>query len=295
MEFRTARDVVAGALFCLTLTGCSLGPLAKQTASFATATQSFTQNASRTYARAEDIHELTEFDALISGPIPANFNPEAVKPLFAPEDMAARTKALGALSSYADKLNDIALNADKKSLEKASRATGSSVSALAGDAGLTSAAGKNAIVSTAIYAIGEFIETRHILKTLPREIQKVDPAVQGLCKVFEDDAGVMQREATDALEQRIEKLTTNLEESQSKLDFDQRRSRVQEIQATVRNKQQIEMLSVKFKASANQLALAHSALAAGATGKDSQGLQKKIRDLKDAVQDLSDYYQFAAK
>ena len=112
---------------------------------------------------------------------------------------------------------------------------------------------------------------------------------------YEDDADVMKRETTEALEQRIEKLTINLQKNQSTLDFDQRRSRMQEILTAVNEKKQADMITSKFKESAVQLALTHSALAAVATGNDSQGLQKKIQDLKDAVQELSDFYQLAGK
>ena len=294
MKFRSARDVCLLLPLCLSLTGCSVGPLAKQTAAFAKATDSFTVDADKTYARAEDIHESTEFDRVLSGEIPANFNPENITPLFHTEDMAARTKALGALKAYAEKLNDIALNTEKKNLQSASKAAGSGTATVATDVGVTTPKNAGAIISTAVYAIGDFLETRIILKSLPKEIQKVDPAIQSLCKVFEDDADVMQHDTSDALEQRIEKLTAALVKNQSSLDFDQRRARVQEIETAVSDKKQLASITSKFKKSAVELALTHSALAAVATNNDSQGLQKKIQDLREAVQDLSDYYKFAS-
>jgi hypothetical protein len=149
-------------------------------------------------------------------------------------------------------------------------------------------------ISTAIDALGQYLVARKIKQELPQKIVAMDPHVHQLCKLLDDDIGILQdQEKRDY--NRIINLQTLFIREDTKLHpadlyREQRRLEIMKLPEIVRQQRVTDERLANLRAAIVNLALTHHALAAEAQGNNPESLTAKLAELAAAGKSLGKYY-----
>ena len=115
----------------LAVTGCSLTPLAKQTAAFSAATNLVADHSQDAYRTANNIYfESQLFTAVRAYDTDPTWNPGKIQPLLSRDQIKARTDLLNLLKDYAQHVADIENSPNQKALNGPAAGVGSGASSL---------------------------------------------------------------------------------------------------------------------------------------------------------------------
>jgi hypothetical protein len=257
------------------------------------------------------------------------YNPRNTQPLLSDKDLHARLAVLSAFQLYAKTLVAITNNTDSPELQAASKSLGDSLTAnvntiapsIETAAGITPAVasttettvtntsgnttttttststtpapvitqGAQNAAAVAIDALGQYLVSRKIKKELPAKIEAMDPHVQTLCKLLEDDIGILQDQEKRDYDRIIDLQTLFLRENKT-MDPLERRTEIMKLPEIARQQQAAEQQLSGLHGAIVRLELTHHALAAEAQGNNPEGLKDKLADLESAAGDLGKFY-----
>ncbi len=295
---------LACAILCALLAGCSLSHMAKHAAAFSSASSLVIENSEDAYRAANDLREREQMEASVysydyAAEADLRFDPHKdFKPLFTPEQLGARFAVLDGLKLYADSLVDLTGHPsaeDKAALEAAATGVGQNLQGLSTNlnarfAGVPAISGPEAAgISTALKALGEYLQSRVIKKSLPKVTGDMNDNVKTLCILLEADIAVMKTQADSDYTSLL--MTENQFVLHQKLDAVEKRNEVEKLMLVVRRQKANDRLLDALNNAVVKLRLTHQALAAAAQGNNPGSLKENIAELQAAGKDLSAFYK----
>lgn len=270
-----------------------------------------------------DYDAVAEFDA--KEPV---YNPRNIQPLMSGDDMQVRLAVLEALKCYAESLVAITSGTSSPQLDAASEAAGNSVSALGnslapavestlniatasaettttvttvsgGETTTTSSTSSTPTppitpevqnqISTAVNALGQFLISRKIKKELPQQIKTMDPSIEALCKLLEQDLDTLADQEHRDYNRIINQQTLFIRETAT-LGPQTRREQIMKLPRIVRQQRASEAQLSELKSSLADLAMVHHAMATAAVDNNPESLSSKLSDLETAGKNLGTFY-----
>jgi hypothetical protein len=295
---------VAGVVLCALLSGCALTPMHKHAVAFSVATAEVISSSEDAYRAANDLRVKEEMEAAVysynyAADADLSFDPHKdYKPLFTPEQLAARITVLDCLKAYADSL--VALTGkpskeDEEALESASAGVGANLQGLSTTintsfAGVPAITGtQSAMISTAMKALGEYLQNKTIKKELPKVTGEMNENVKALCELLEGDIAVIKTQADSDYTSLL--MTENQFVLHNKLDSVEKRNEVEKLLRVVREQRANDRMLDGLNNAVVKLRLTHQALAAAAQGNNPGSLTTTIAELQAAGKDLSTFYK----
>jgi hypothetical protein len=290
---------------CLGLLGCptSTRPLARDANAFSAATILVVNGASDAYRRANELHDRAELSiAAVEYDRKPAWNPnDYVKPLLTQEQLEARIRILNGLKAYAERVADLASGGRPEALNDAAAQVGDSLQDLSNSipaslstsnpgAAPMSDTTKN-VVSTALVALGRFLQQRKVEGSLPKVIEDNDENVSGLCRYLDSDITILRRQADVDFGRVVTSQDEYIRHQGSDLTAPERRAEIQKLPAFVLEQRRNDELLVKLQRTIQKLAETHHAFAAAAQLHNPESLHQYILDLSAEGQSLADYYQ----
>ncbi|MDE1178090.1 MAG: hypothetical protein PW789_16050 [Edaphobacter sp.] len=291
--------LVSGAplIAALLLTGCTLSPLARQTAAFSSATSFVVDNSEDAFRSAVRRNDRVQSALLVARYDTQPMDPHAIKHLIDAEGLRTRRTVLDGLRSYAQTVADLAGGVSSKQLDDASAAVGSNLVSLGSAVSATTPVGIAITpeqangASTAMKALGEFLISRKINGSLPKTIEAMDPSVDALCKLLLDDIAVLRRQSGNDYEVLLMEQDAFIRHAGKDLQPIERRAEIERLPQILAEKQAADDMLADLERCVRQLALTHHALAAAAGKKDAPSLTARIAELSATGQRLASYYQ----
>jgi hypothetical protein len=264
------------------------------------ATQVIT-NSEDAYRAAIDLHDREQVSAgvlLIQEGKPWDY--DQITPLLTPEALQARVQILDALKAYTQSLTEVTGSLASPALNTAATATGTNLKSLGST--ITSAPGLKTsgfsitpetanLVSTATLAIGEFLVSKKVNAALPAITAQMDPQVEQLCKLLNDDIVILRRSSKKDYEDLERQEWTFIQSNKDKLNPVQLRDEVEKLPTYRKDEQSADVLLAGLHNSLVQLELTHHALAAAAQGNNPEALTARLGELVAAGNDLKTYYK----
>jgi len=312
----------------ITTTGC-LSTLSKHAVAVSVATAPVVDQAAAAYQSAEALDDLREnYDAVAEfdarEPV---YNPRNIQPLMSDEDIQVRLAVLEALKCYAESLVAITSGTSSPQLDAASKSAGNSISALGnslvpaientlgianattsttttvtttsgGSITTTSSAPPSPaitpdvqnLISTAVNALGQFLVSEKVKKELPQKIQEMDPHIDALCKLLEQDLDTLQEQEQRDYNRIINQQTLFIRQTTA-LDPQERREQIMKLPQIVRQQRASEAQLTELRASLAELAMVHHALATAAVDNNPESLSGELEDLGAAGKNLGTFYR----
>jgi hypothetical protein len=294
----------AGAILCALLSGCALTPMAKHAEAFDVATAAVINGSEDAYRVANDLREKEQMEAAVysynyAADADIGFDPhKEFKPLFTPDQLAARMLVLDGLQAYADSL--VALTgkpsaADTADLNAAAAGVGTNLLGLsttlnAKFPAVPAISGtQGAQISAAMKALGEYLQVRVVKKALPKVTGDMNDSVKTLCELLEGDIAVIKAQADSDYTSLL--LTENQFVLHNKLDAVEKRNEVEKLMLVIRQQKANGRLLDALNNGVVKLRLTHQALAAAAQGNNPGSLKENIAELQAAGKDLSTFYK----
>lgn len=281
------------------LCGCTLSPLAKQTAAFSHATNMVTRNANGAFQTAVQLHRDEETSSLYQKYAAGqSFNPNSLTPLIDAHGLEVRSQVLNGIKTYAQTLADLTSGTKSPKLDAAAASVGSNLKTLSTDMDTAAGDTKGSLslstqqsneAQTALRTLGNFLAASKVKSSVPKIIREMDPTIATLCDVLESDITVLRRQSADDADQMLVQQDQFIRES--KLTPIERRQQVQDLILILNRKAATERLLTGIQSSLKKLAQAHHALAASAGKKSSPALLERIADVAASAQQLADYYE----
>jgi hypothetical protein len=222
-------------------------------------------------------------------------------PLLTEDQLDARITVLDGLKAYAASLVELTSGKATPDQTAAATAAGSSLQGLNKSVATTfSTAIPNAPVmsdatangiSTAVLALAQYLSSRKVKGALPKVTQDMNPQVQTLCKLLEDDIVVLRRQADVDYQQLATDQDGFIRHEGAALNPIQHREEVGKLVAIAVEQKANDALLTKLQSALTTLVLTHQALAAAAQGNNPESLSQKIADLQAAGTDLGNYYK----
>ncbi len=295
---------LAGATLCALLAGCALTPMAKHAQAFNVATASVISNSEDAYRAANDLREKEQMEAAVysynyGAETDLNFDPHKdFKPMFTPDELAARITVLEGLQAYSDSL--VALTGkptaeESAALDAAAAGVGTNLMGLSTTLNTKFPAvpaisgNQGALISTAMNALGKYLQVRVVKKSLPVVTGEMNDTVKTLCGLLEADVQVMRTQADSDYTSLI--LTENQFVLHNKLDAVEKRNEVEKLMRVVREQKANDRMLAALNTAVVKLRLTHQALAAAAQGNNPGSLKETIAELQAAGKELSTYYK----
>lgn len=295
-----------GSVLCAPF-GCArtIGPLALHASAFASATNLVTSGAADAYTEANRLHDRSQISlAILNFDRDPSWDPtQYLKPLLSEDQLQARRTVLVGLKTYADTIADIAAGPKPAALNAAAADVGNQLQALSKTTATSLATSfpnaptlsdteRNA-ASTALAALGTFLQQRKVLKQLPPVLLANDTYVSDLCTYMESDIKVLRRQADrdygsviGAQDQYIRHTST--------LSPAEHRAEIAKIPELLLAQQHNDELLRKLSEAVKALRLTHNAFAHEAQGDNPETLRAKIADLSAQGQNLASFYQSLA-
>ena len=303
-------------LLSSSILGCR-SPLNDSALALDAATAPVVDRAAATYRAANALHNLrvdydavTQFDAV--DPV---YDPRKLEVLLPEKDIEARLAVLKGFQVYVKSLCAITSGTDPKELGAAASSVGGELSSIgntlapalntalgvaASDTGSTPTAVspdvQNAI-STGVYALGKFLVSRKVKSELPGKIVEMDPHVQALARILEDDIDVLQDQERRDFNRIVNLQTLFIRENSNpgpaphgSLGPEQRRTEIMKLPGIVRKQHAAEQKLSTLRAAIVLLAKTHQELTAEVQSKNPESFKDKLQDLANAAEELGTYY-----
>ena len=271
-----------------------------------------------------DYDAVAEFDA--KEPV---YNPRNIQPLMSDDDIEVRLAVLEALKCYAESLVAITGGTSSPALDAASEDAGNSLSALGNSLApaiestfdiatasatttttITSVSGGETTttsstsstptppitpenqkqVSTAVNALGQFLISQKIKKELPQEIKKMDPNIEALCKLLEQDLDTVRDQEQRDYNRIINQQTLFIRETTT-LGPQERREQIMKLPRIVREERVSDAQLKELHDALGNLVMVHHAMATAAVDNNPESLSSKLSDLEAAGKNLGTYYK----
>ena len=287
---QTAAGVLCASL--LTLVGCSLSPLARPTAAFSGATSQVVDNSENAYRAAVRLNDEAQASMLVARFDSAPMDPHSLKHLMEPQDLEARTEVLDGLRTYAQTIADLSSGVSSSKLDDAATSVGTNLQKL-GAAGAPfkikiSPQEANA-ASTALKALGEFLTSQKVKRSVPKIIQDMDPNIDAICNLLLSDISILRNQASLDYDQLLTQQDSFIRHAKD-LSAIERRAEIHRLPKILARKQATDDMLTDLADCVKQLALTHHALAAAATSKEAPSLAVRINDLQAIGSRLAHYY-----
>jgi hypothetical protein len=283
-------------------TGCTLSPLAKHTAAFATATNEVINSSEDAYRAANRLRQQEQVAAAVYD---YDKNPRwspytDTKPLLTTQQLDARITVLDGLRAYAASLVQITGSQSSKDLNTAAAGVGANLGTLSATVSTDlansvpnvptlSAAEANG-VSTAVRALGDYLIAKRVKGSLPKVTQEMNPTIKTLCELLNSDVAVLRRQADVDYQTLIEQEDQFIRHPATPLDPVEHRDEIGKLITLAGQQKANDELLAKLQAALHTLELTHQALAAAAQGNDPLTIRQKIADLEAAGQSLASFY-----
>lgn len=293
---RLSQGVVCLGLFMLA--GCSVSPLAKNTADFSSATSLVVDNTRNAYRTTVRLNEEAQASLLVARyDSDQPMDPHSIRPLIDDKGIKARTEVLEGLRVYAQSISDIAGGVTSKDLDKAAADCGTNIKSLGDALAASTPIGINITdaqangTSTALKALGEFLVSRKIKSSVPKVLNDMDPSVDTLAKLLVSDLDILRDQAGRDYEQILARQDSFIRHAQNGLSPIERRAEIRRLPRILARKKVTDDMLSDLQDSIRKLAEAHHALAVAASSKDSvSSLQSRLADLRASARELSAYY-----
>lgn len=285
-------------ILCLALTGCSLSPLARNTAAFSNATNLLVDNTENAYRTTVRLNEDAQASLLVARFDTAQpMDPHSIRPLIDEKGLQARTDVLDGLRTYAETIADLASGVSSPKLDEAAAACGTNLKSL-GDALSSSTpihinlspTEANA-TSTALKALGDFLVNRQIKSSVPKVIREMDPNIDALSQLLSRDIEILRDQAGRDYEQILAQQDGFIRHASSSLSATERRTEIQRLPRILADKKATDDMLADLQLSLTKLVTTHHVLAAAATSKNSPSLQARIADLRASAERLATFYE----
>jgi hypothetical protein len=298
-------QLCAGAVtFALSLVVCGcLSPYAKHAQAFSSATDTVINSSEDAYRGANKLRLQEQ----VAGAVfdydknPAWSPYKDYKPLLTPDQLSARIKVLDGLKAYAGTLVELTSKpsgADEAALESAAEGVGDNLLSLNQNVA-TNFSSLNApvmsttqanVVSTAVLGLADYLRARKVKGSLPKVTQDMNPHIQELCSLLDNDIQILRRQADVDYQTLVTQLDQSIRhEGNANSPYERRKEVGSLIQIAQQQTANDELLS-KLQAALHSLALTHQALAAAAQGNNPESIQAKIADLEATGKDLGAFY-----
>jgi len=277
------------------LIGCSVSPLARNTASFSSATNLVVDNSENAYRAAVRLHDQEQIAAAVARyDTTPNWDPHNIplKHLIDDKGLEARTQVLDGLKLYAQSLSDLTNHISSPSLDAASASVGGNLMSLSGNlpsAGFTLSQTEANAASTAVNALGMYLAGKKVTSGVPGIIKSMDPNIESICNLLRDDITILRRQSHDDYEQLLTQQDSFIRHAQS-LSPVERRAEINKLPQIVAREQITDDTLADLQSTIGKLATTHHALAAAAENKNSEALRDRIADLQAAAERLSKFY-----
>ena len=290
--------------FCVSITSCSLSPLAKHTVAFSQASNLVVTNSKDAYRAANQLREREQIAAAVYayGKDP-HWNPYTdVTPLLTYAQLDARIRVLDGLKAYADSLVQVTQSkTDSDALDSAAAGVGSNLKSLSQTVSTdlsTAIPGVSALpasqtnaISTAVLALGEYLQRRKVKGALPKITEEMNPNLQTLCSLLQADVRILRRQADVDYTNLIETQNQFIQKEGSSLNPLQKRDEIGKLIAIATQQKANDELLQKLQDAIAKLAEAHRALVVATQGANSEALSQKIAELAAAGQELGNFYR----
>ena len=292
--------IAASVLSCVT--GCGLGPLSVHAKAFSAATIPLVDNSEDAYRGAIKLRSEEQADAAVYAyDEKPNWSPiDDPKPLLTGDQLNARIVVLEALKVYATTLVELT-GGPSKDLENAASGAGTNLKGLSNSVETSfghaivnppQMSGTEANgVSTALRALGSYLQGRKLRHSLPKVTTEMDPYVRTLCDLVQSDIKILRRQADVDYTNLLTAENTFIQHEGDKLDPIERRTEIAKLLDLANQQKANDALLKSLSQAVEALALTHHALAAAAQGNNPENFRQKIGDLVAAGQQLANYYQ----
>jgi hypothetical protein len=292
---------------CVLVSGCSLTPIARHAVTFSKATNTVIDNSEDAYRAAIKLrHDEQVAAAVYAYDTDPHWSPyKNMAPLLTPDQLQARIQVLDGFKAYAATLVELTGNKHSKDLSTAAAGVGSSLQALSKTASTSLA---NAIpnmpvmddttangISTAVFALGEYLIHRKVEKALPKVTADMNPNVQALCNLLERDIDILRRQADVDYQNLIENQDAFIRHASPPLSQTQHRDEVGKLLDMAAQQKANDELLAELKTAIHKLAGTHEALKNAAQNPDAESLRQKIADLEAAGETLGGFYKSVSK
>ncbi len=310
LSARPARACVFGlVVVCgLVLTGCQ-PHLHDSTLALEAATAPVIDQAAATYRETNALHDIRvnyeiyeRFEK--STPVPGD-----LEVLLSDKDIASRLAVLEGFQVYVKSLCAVTSGTNPKELADASANVGSQLTSVANtlapsiqkvlkisaadsssSAAISPSVEKG--ISTAVFALGQFLINRKLKNELPAKIAEMDPHVDALAKLLEDDIDVLTQQ-TDHDYKRIVNLQIlfiRKNSENNRLGPSEQRNEIMRVPDILRQQKAASEKLNSLKGAIALMAKAHHDLTAEAQSKNPESFQAKLQDLANAASDLGSFY-----
>ena len=298
LRVRVALLAVPASLW---MCGCSLTPLAKQTAAFSNATTAVVNGSEDAYRAANRLYfEEQMAAAVLNYDAQPTWDPHSVQPLLTKRQLEVRYTLLDGLKAYAQRLSEIE-NSPKaqKDLDTAAKDVGNNLvalttnldQALGGSKGITVSQADANGLSTATKALGQFLIAGAVRRGLGTTIRGMDPHIQAICKVLELDISTLASQADADYSNLLTQQDLFIRKAGDKLSPAERRTEIRRLPTIIEKSEASKELLSNLQKAIARMAVAHGALATAATEKNPETLRQRIADLQDSGQALASFYE----
>jgi hypothetical protein len=185
---------VTSFVYLLILSGCTFSPLAKKSAAFGSAASIVVRGSSNAY----DTVQRATYDAGVSSLVldfdHSGFDRTKIKPFLPEHDLQVRQQVLRGLQQYADDLADVASDHAFASVDQESVVLSQQLVTISSNAdfkkivpGVSDTEAKG--LATAIDTLAKVLVERKRRKELPKIITKMQPVLDQICNLFDQDIG----------------------------------------------------------------------------------------------------------
>lgn len=286
-------------LVCLlSLAGCSISPLSRNTAAFSSATGRVVDNTENAYRTAVRLHEEAQASLLVARYDTADpMDPHSIHSLIDDKGLKTRSDVLDGLRTYAQTIADLSSGVSSPKLNEAAAACGANLKSL-GDAlaastpvGIKITPTEASTTATAVKALGDFLVNREVKTSVPKVIREMDPNVESLTKLLSSDIDILRNQSGLDYDQILTQQDNFIHRAGSSLTPLERRTQIERLPRILAKQRATDDMLTELQVSINKLAVTHHALAAAATNKDTASLQARIADLRASAENLSTFYE----
>ena len=302
-RLRSSAAFVLPLAAALTLSGCSMGPLAKHTAVFSAATNTLIDRSTTAYRAAETLHDDAEgYQAVAHFDRDPPYNPyKDAKPLITEDGLAVRAAVLDGIKTYAQRLSDLSNGVKSDQLDAAAAGVGSKLQAMSATLSTQIAASTGATnkltlsdteskaVSTAADALGRFLIARKLKHELLPAIRDNRDNITALCVLLQKDIEVLRNQSGLDYEIMVQDQDSFIRHSTTLTPLE-RRGEILKLPRLVASQRATDAILAQLGKLIVAYNLTYQALAAEAQGNNPTSLQGHIAELTALAQDLATFY-----